>query len=97
MNAPTRGSTTGKTQIEVVWNSLTLAAEIGGAPIISYILEWDAGTNNVAWTTLVGSTLNYLSTSFIVTTGVVPGTIYKFRVSARNAHGTGLASSSSDI
>jgi hypothetical protein len=39
----------------------------------------------------------FTSTSFIVTTDVVPGTTYKFKVSAKNAHGFGLASVEADI
>jgi hypothetical protein len=51
----------------------------------------------VNWYDLVGMTSSYTSTTFIVTTDVVPGTTYKFKVSAKNAHGFGLASTEADI
>lgn len=61
----------------------------------SYYLEWDSGTGNggsQVWSDLVGKTSSYLSTSYIVTSGITPGGTYAVRVSAYNAHGVGLAS-----
>ena len=61
----------------------------------SYLLEWDAGTNN--WQDRVGRTSSYLLTSFTITTGVSAGGSYAFRVSAYNAYGWSTPSVSVNI
>ena len=97
MAAPNRGSSTSETQIEVLWNALTLPAELRGAPIVSYHLQWDQSSSGSTWYDLTGLTINYLSTSFIVTTGVTPGLTYQFRVRAKNAYGFGVYSTATSI
>ena len=39
------------------------------------------------WEDLAGLTADYTTLEFLVTSGVVPGQAYKFRVKAKNAHG----------
>lgn len=58
MSAPTFGSLTSSTSIEILWTGLTLQNDIGGSPLLSYLLEVDSGTGFVA---LVGSSSPYLS------------------------------------
>lgn len=78
MAAPYRGSLTSETQIEVKWVALTTQSQIGGAPIVSYYLQWDQGSNGANWYDLTGLTSIYPFTSFVVTTNVVKGTTYQF-------------------
>ena len=72
-----------------MWTELT-GHETGGSPILSYHLQWDAGTNEADWYDLIGEDGNYyLDTSYILTTDVNPGDTYKVRVRANNLHGWG--------
>jgi len=63
--------------------------------VTSYLLEWDACTNNCQ--DIVGRTSSYLLTSFTITTGVSAGGSYAFRVSAYNAYGWSTPSVSVNI
>jgi len=95
MAAPARGSSTSESQIEVTCTPLTTPTETGGSTITSYFFEWDKGT--ATWEELTGFTSNSLATSFTVTSGVVGGTTYSFRVTAKNAHGWGTVSATTSI
>ena len=86
MNTPQRGAFTSYTQIHVEWQEQS-GDETGGSPIVSYYLQWDAGTAEAEWHDLVGLTSPNLATSFIVSTGVEQGELYKFRLKSENAHG----------
>jgi hypothetical protein len=97
MGAATRGSQTNEHQIEILWTPLTLTEELRGAPIVSYHLQWDEGTSGRDWDDLTGITVNSLNTSFIVTTGLLVGYDYQFRVRARNAYGFGDFSDPANI
>lgn len=79
MAAPTFGPLTSSTSIEIVWTGLTLQDDIGGTPLLSYLLEVDSGSG---FTPLVGSSSPYLSLSYLMTTNIVPGSSYTFRISA---------------
>jgi hypothetical protein len=92
MDQPTRGDETRETQIQIEWQPLGTLAEMGGSAVVSYWLEWDAGSDEAEWYDLVGAVSNYVDTSFIVTTDITAGDEYAFRVSALNAHGAGPAS-----
>ena len=63
--------------------------EIRGAAISSYHLQWDKGTST--WEDLAGLTADYTSLEFLVTSDILPGQAYKFRVKAKNAHGWATA------
>lgn len=93
MSAPTRLSTSTSTRFELQW---TAPASDGGSTILSYFLEWDAGTNGVSWTEVVGYSPLSTATTYSVTggtLGLTAGNSYGFRVSAYNIHGWGLKSS----
>jgi len=96
MSAPTSGSTTSSSQIEVDWTALTTAAQTGGASITSYHLQWDAGTNTT-WYDVIGLSPSYTSTSVILSTSIVAGNTYYFRVRASNIIGWGSYSSTASI
>ena len=65
MTAPSRGSLTSKSQIQIQWNALTTSAETGDSPIQSYNLEWDQNGSNTAFVELVGQSSFYTSLSYI--------------------------------
>ena len=86
--APTRGAATGPTQLEVTWSSLVTPND-GSSPVLSYHLQCDYGTNANTWTDVVGLAPDSLLTDYIVSTNVVSGVNYGFRVRARNIFGWG--------
>jgi len=94
---PTRNSGTTATQVVVDWTSLITDAEIGGSTILSYHLQFDSGTGGVSWTDLVGFSSNSLATTFTVSSGIVAGTDYMFRVRAKNIYGWGSYSATATI
>jgi hypothetical protein len=94
MNAPIRLTTSTLSQIDVYWDTLnsTGTPNNGLSAITSYFLEWDAGTNGVTWSEIVGNSPSSLVNVYSVTggsTGLTVGALYGFRVSARNKHGWG--------
>ena len=59
------GPDTTEQHIEVTWSTITEDSETGGAPILTYRLEWDNGTNQMIWTTLIGEESAFVGTSWI--------------------------------
>lgn len=57
--------------------------------MLSYNLQYDNATAATTWFDVVGLSPDSLLTSVIVSTGVVPGSQYAFRVRARNIFGWG--------
>jgi hypothetical protein len=95
MNDITRGSLTSETQIELNWAAITLDADTGGSQIISYNVQWDVGNNGLYPSTdvdLVGYISYYPGTSFIISSGIVAGQSYNFRIRAQNIYGLGVFS-----
>lgn len=89
MNDPVRDPDSSDSQIIVEWDPLTVEADTGGATVVSYGLEWDAGTDGATWSELAGHTVATLATSFTVTSGLVAGEGYLFRLRAENIYGWG--------
>jgi hypothetical protein len=76
MAAPTRDSAvTTPAQIKADWTAL-VAPQDGHSAVLSYNLEWDAGSNGASWSELVGATTNYLSLDHPVSLGVTGGISY---------------------
>jgi hypothetical protein len=73
--APTRGSETAPTQIQIDWVALTTSTDTGGLTILSYHLEHDAAsgeaTGGASWVDLVGYPSDSLLTTYTLsgTTG----------------------------
>ena len=44
-----------------------------GSSVTSYNVRWDAGFNGEEWFDLIGLTVKYLNTEYIVSTGVTGG------------------------
>lgn len=84
---PRRGSDSSSSQIQVEWDAL-VSPNNGDSTILSYNLQWDAGTSGVTWTDLIGHTTAYTSLSYTISTGIVPGNFYSFRVKSRNKYGS---------
>ena len=90
MNAPYEGASTTETDLEMVWDALTLPTLTGGSPITSYLVEWDQGTGT--WTSLTTTaSLSYLQT------GLTTAQAYAFRVAGINIFGTGPYSTTSTL
>ena len=92
MNAPYRGVLTGPDQIDVYWDPLTTASGTGSSPILSYHLQYDNGTAATNWFDVVGLAPDSLATGILVSSHLESGTVYGFRVRARNIFGWGLPS-----
>ena len=89
MNDPVRDPDSSDSQIIVEWDALSGAADSGGATVTSYGLEWDSGSGGSTWTELAGHTVATLATTFTVTSGLVAGEGYLFRLRAENIYGWG--------
>lgn len=89
MSAPVSGPATGPTQLDVNWSSLITPVSNGGSAILSYNLQYDNATAAVTWTDVVGLSPASLATEVIVSSGVVSGSEYGFRVRASNIFGWG--------
>lgn len=95
MGAPSEGPSTNEYQIEVLWAALTTTAETGASAILSYNLQGHAGaadTPGAVWESLAGDLSEYPGTSYTVTSGIVEGATYSYRVRAQNLWGWGAAS-----
>src|SRR5690606_24138634 len=64
----------------------TLDAQTGGSAIISYVLEWDAGTAGGTYTVLVGENTNNFVMSY-TQTQLTSGASYRFRYRTKNLFG----------
>lgn len=96
MNSPTRGSSTSTSQIQVDWTALTSPSD-GYSTITSYHLQWDSGTSGATFSDLLGSTIDSTALTFTVSSSVIGGSNYQFRVRAKNYWGWGDYSSAVTI
>jgi hypothetical protein len=65
----------------------------GDSAILSYNLQWDAGTqDDTQFADLIGNPTNSLATQYTVTSMIAPGGFYRFRVRASNIYGFGVFS-----
>lgn len=92
MATPTKGSTSNENQIEVDWSALS-SPNNGDSSIISYNLQWDAGTSGNTWTDIIGASPYSTVTTYTISSGITSGSTYRFRVRARNIYGLGSFSS----
>jgi hypothetical protein len=90
MIAPSDDTTvTNQAQIKVDWDTTSSSFDNGGSAVTAYNLQWDSGSGGSSWVDLVGSTPASTALTFTVSTGVVSGTSYLFRVRAANVYGWG--------
>lgn len=88
VTAPLRGVLTGPTQLDVYWSALNLF-DAGGSPVLSYHLQYDNATAAGQWLDVVGLAPDSMLLTVIVSSQVVSGEQYGFRVRARNIFGWG--------
>jgi hypothetical protein len=71
MNTPYEDtSSTTSSTLTIIWDPLTTIYETGNSAITSYSLEWDANTNGVTWSDLVGFSSDDTSTLYSITSGL---------------------------
>jgi hypothetical protein len=75
MSTPTRGSSTTTSQVQIQWTALSNPSD-GYSSILSYHLEWDAGTSGVTWSSLIGGTVDSTALTFTVSSSIIAGTTY---------------------
>ncbi len=73
------------------WSALTTDSDKGGSSILSYNLQWNAGSGSTYYN-LVGYTSDYAATSFTITSSITAGTTYLFKLRAKNSYGWGVFS-----
>ena len=66
MSAPQRDSATNTQKIVVNWEAIG-SPEDGNSAVISYSLEYDAGSDGETWETLIGYLSNYMGLTMQVT------------------------------
>jgi hypothetical protein len=88
MTIPVNGPLTDEYRIDISWSPMSSPAN-GDSAITSYDLQYDNATSGFIWYSIIGLSPDSLALSYRVTTGVVPGRTYRFRVRARNAFGWG--------
>jgi hypothetical protein len=86
------GSTTSTQQVELVWTAMLSESQTGGAPILSYNLQWDGGLGLGVYEDLVGYGSDFTATGYTITSGIAAGVDYKFQVRAMNMWGWGAFS-----
>ena len=75
------------TGVTITWSLLNTDALSNNCSSTGYVLEWAPNSEN-PWTALTDDTYNFAS---FVWTGFSPGTIYKFRIRAKNSFGLSAA------
>lgn len=88
MAAPTRGSSTSDTAVQIDWLAVGSGPD-GGSPVLGYALYGDGASNQATWTELAGYSALYTGTSFTMTEAVTAGATYHFKVMAKNKWGWG--------
>jgi len=66
MSAPQRGNATCTNMIEVLWQPIS-APQNGNSDVLSYSLEYDAGTDGEVWEPIMGYLTSYEQLSIQVT------------------------------
>jgi Fibronectin type III domain len=89
MTAPTRGSSTDTSTIEVLWGAST---DTGGSAITSYHLEQESKVTAGVWISVQGESGSESLLTSYTKTGLSQGDSYTYRVSAVNQYGSGTAS-----
>jgi hypothetical protein len=84
-----RGTSTSVSQVELTWTEITTYANNHGAGVISYNIQWDAGTNQINFYDIAGYLSLYPNSPYLQTTGVQAGYTYYFRIRALNFWGYG--------
>lgn len=85
--------TSTQTSINLTWNIVSGNSQTGFSSLTGYSIEWDSGLGNNNFVVLNTSASNTLN----ITSGILTGSTYAFKVAANNVHGTGPFSTSFSI
>jgi hypothetical protein len=85
---PTQGSATSHLQVQVNW----VTPFNGNSAITSYAIYWDQGTGLNAYVEVAGEASSFTATTITVTSNVVVGKTYRFKIKAQNKWGWGVFS-----
>lgn len=99
LNAPTRGTATTDSVLQVDWAAPT-GTNNGGSAILGYAVYWDsatAGSGSQVWTELIGESSTHTALTYSRTTGITGGKTYAVKVKAKNKWGWGPFSSVTSI
>lgn len=91
MSTPQRGNSTCPEMIAVSWQPIS-APDNGNSAVLSYSLEYDAGTNGESWEPIMGYLTSYEQLSVNVTQKITLGNTYMFKLRAQNIWGWGAYS-----
>lgn len=81
MSNPVRGNSTCPKMIVVNWSPIS-APENGNSAVLSYSLEYDAGTNGESWEPIMGYLTSYEELSIQVSQKIQLGYTYIFKLRA---------------
>lgn len=91
MSIPERDDSTNTKMVVVNWQAIG-NPEDGNSQVLSYSLEYDAGTNRESWEPLIGYLADYSGLTMQVTAKIERGVTYVFRLRAKNIWGWGAYS-----
>ena len=95
--APSEGSSSNDSQIEIVITAVT-GTNTGSSTILSYEIYWDGGSSVASWTSLTTITATGdLTQSYTQTTGITVGETYQYKYRATNVYGSGEFSDTTPI
>ena len=97
--APSRGTLTSDSQLQVDWVAPTGTAD-GGSVILGYAVYWDdatAASGTQVWTELIGESSTHTAVTYTRSTGITGGAIYAVKVKAKNKWGWGPFSAVTSI
>jgi len=79
---------TTEAEILINWTALSSPGD-GYSDVVAYNLQWDKGTTGTSWFDLYGVVPTATLLSFTLTSDIVPGEDYQFKIRAGNVHGFG--------
>ena len=85
-SASIKDSSTSSTQLVVNWSQISTPND-GGSSIISYNLQYDAGSGGTTWVDLLGNPTNSLALTYTFTGSITAGKTYNFRMRVLNLQG----------
>lgn len=85
MTAPTKGPQTSNAQVEVMWLAQS-SPENGSSPITIYNLQMHNGDGNFV-DVIGGSAVEFLGSSYLISSGITQGVTYTFRIKSANKWG----------
>lgn len=82
-------STTSQKNIDFQWDRLTTLEETGGTEILSYNVQWDAGSEGYTFLNRVGYSAIFDENTYSISANIEVGREYQVRIAAKNYWGWG--------